>query len=429
MLLEAGGSRSLRDEKITGRVGEVWTILALLIAFAAMILIAIRPKGVPEWVWAVGGALALLLLRTEPLGAAVQAIAAQWNVLLFILGLMGISAAAERSGLFEWVADVVLERAGGSRRLLFVAIFLAAGILTALLSNDATAIVFTPIVYRAVAKRGIDALPYLFACTFVADTASFGIPFSNPANLLVVPRPHLGLFVAHLGVPMLAAVAINLGVFLLLFRRNLRGRYSFEPAPALGPRARRTLVAMAAVAAAYVVALLIDVPLGPVAFVGAIVVLAAASVGARQTAERIGWSTFVLLAGMFVLLDAVARAGLVAWAMHALHAATNDGRLVTILAAAFGSALASNLFNNLPVAVISGSIVAHGNSAWLTYPLIAGVDLGPNLTTSGSLATILWLAILRERGVEVSPLEYLRLGLTVVPAMLLVTSLWLWIVR
>jgi arsenical pump membrane protein len=403
--------------------------VALLIAVAAMVLVGLRPKGIPEWVWAIAGAVALLVLGFEPAGSALRAIGDQWNVLLFIFGLMGISAAAECSGLFEWIADVVLTLAGGSRRRLFVAIYLAGGMLTVLLSNDATAIVFTPVVFRAVAKRGIDALPYLYACTFVADTASFGLPFSNPANLLVVRQPQLVPYALHLGPPMLAALAINLVVFLWLFRNEVRGRYRVEPSPGLQPRGKRAITAMLAVAVAYVAALLGGWPLGPVALLGAVVVLAAGAVGPRQAFDRIGWPTFVLLAGLFVLLDAVARAGLVGLALGALYDAARDGPLATILAAAFGSALASNVLNNLPIAIISGAIAAHAGSGWLSYALIAGVDLGPNLTTMGSLATILWLAVLRDRGLEVSPLEYLRLGLSVVPAMLIVTSLWLWLVR
>ncbi|MGD0473375.1 MAG: SLC13 family permease [Candidatus Velthaea sp.] len=404
----------------------VATASALFIAFCTMILVGVRPKGIPEWIWAVAGAALLCALRIEPLDAALRAMSAQWNVVLFILGLMGISAAAECSGLFEWVTDVVLERAGGVRRRLFALLFTIGGLLTVVLSNDATAIVFTPVVYRAVAKRGIDALPYLYACTFVADTASFGLPFSNPANLLVIARPALGAYAAHLGPPMLVAFALNLAVFFVLFRKQLRGRYEAGRAEPLTPRARRTLIAMLGVAVAYVAALLVDWPLGPVALGGAFVALAVAGVGPRAAADRIGWPTFVLLAGLFVLLDAVSRVGLVGWALQWVHDAERDGRLVTILGAAFGSALASNVLNNLPVAILSGNIVAHANASPLAYALIAGVDLGPNLTTTGSLATILWLAILRERGVEVRPLEYLRLGLSVVPAMLLVTSLWLW---
>src|SRR5664279_6399238 len=274
--------------------------VALVIAIVAMVLVGLRPKGIPEWVWAIAGAIVLLVLGFEPLASALHAIGDQWNVLLFILGLMGISAAAECSGLFEWIADVVLERAGGSRRRLFVAIFLAGGLLTVLLSNDATAIVFTPVVFRAVAKRGIDALPYLYACTFVADTASFGLPFSNPANLLVVRQPQLVPYVLHLGPPMLAALAINLAVFLWLFRKEVSGRYRVEKAPALPPRGKRALIAMFAVAVAYLGALLAGWPLGPVALVGAVVVIAAGGVGPRQAFERVGRSTFVLLAGLFV---------------------------------------------------------------------------------------------------------------------------------
>ena len=400
-----------------------------MIALAAIGLVGIRPRGIPAWIWATAGAAILIALGAEPLPAALVAVGAQWNVLLFILGLMGVSAAAECSGLFEWIADVLLERAKGSRRRLFTSLFLTGGAVAAVLSNDAMAIVFTPVVYRAVSKRGIAALPYLYACTFVADTASFGMPFSNPTNVLVLPRPNFGHFVLHLGPPAIAAIAINLAIFLYLFRRELRGRYQYEPAEAIGSRRLRTLVAMLALALAYVIALILNWPLGPVALAGAVVVLAVAQVTPSAAAARIGWATFLLLPGLFAIVDAVERAGLLGWALAALHDTEREGKLVTILTAAFGSALASNLMNNLPIAVLSGAIVARGNAGWPAYALIAGVDLGPNLTTTGSLATILWLSILHERGLAVRPLEYLRLGLAVVPAMLVVTSLWLWLVR
>jgi arsenical pump membrane protein len=394
-----------------------------------MVLVALRPRPIPEWAWPLAGAALLIATGLEPPRSAAAAIANQWNVLLFILGLMTISAAAERSGLFAWVAGTLLARARGSRRRLFAYIFLAGAVLTCILSNDATAIVFTPVVYRAIAARGIDALPFLYACTFVADTASFGLPFSNPANLLVIMRPHLASFVLHLGPPMLIAVALNLAIFLALFRTRLRDRYDVAPQPRLRRRARRALIAMIVLALAYVAAVIFEIPLGPVALIGSAIVLAAAAVGPREAAAEIGWTTFVLLAGMFVLLDAVVHQGAVRFALVGLHDAARGGPLGTILGAAFGSALASNLLNNLPVAVISGAVVAHGGTTLLAYPLVAGVDLGPNLTTTGSLATILWLSIVRARGVTVSPFEYLRLGVCVVPATLIVASLWLWLVK
>ncbi len=403
--------------------------IVAIIALAVVLLVGFRPRGIPEWIWAVAGAIAVVVLGLEPPRAAAAALGGQWNVLLFLAGLMGLSVAAETSGLFAWLTDTVLDRAGGSRRRLFIYLFLAAALFTVVLSNDATAIVLTPVVYRIVARRGIDALPYLYACSFAADTASFGLPFSNPANVLVVPRPHLGAFLLHLGPPMLAAVVINLLVFIALFGTRIRGRYDREPAPAMTAPVRRTLICLGIVVGAYIVALLRDVPLGPVATAGALVTLVVARTELKDVAVRIGWTTLVLLAGLFVVLDAVSRAGFLHTAQTALTDAARHGRLAALASAAFGSAVAANLLNNLPVAVLSGGIVAHATDARLAYPLVAGVDLGPNLTTAGSLATILWLSIVRERGYEVRPMEYLRLGIAVVPAMLAVTVLWLWLVR
>jgi Na+/H+ antiporter NhaD/arsenite permease-like protein len=122
---------------------------------------------------------------------------------------------------------ILLERARGSRRRLFVLLFLAGGVLTLVLSNDATAIVLTPIVYRAIAKRGGDAMPFLFGCTFVADTTSFGLPFANPANVLILPHARLIPYLLHLGPPQIVAVALNLALFLVVFRSQLRGRSCF----------------------------------------------------------------------------------------------------------------------------------------------------------------------------------------------------------
>jgi arsenical pump membrane protein len=402
--------------------------LVLVIAAASILLLGIRPRAVPAWVWPSAGACVLLLLGREPLLAAGSAILRQWNVLLFILGLMGMAAAAEQSQAFEWLTEVVLLRGGGSRRRLFIYLFLVGAALTALLSNDATAIVLTPIVYRAVARRGGDATPFLFGSIFVADTASFGLPFSNPANVLILPHPRLLAYLWHLGPPELAAIALNLWIFLRFFRSELGGRYDLAHPSRPSERAIRTLYALGIVALAYVVALSISLPLGPVAAAGALLALGVARTNVGAAARHIGWGTFALLAAFFVLLDAVVRAGLGGWALNALHAAERHGALAANAAAAAGAALLSNLLNNLPVAVISSYFVEQARSLQIGYPLIAGVDLGPNLTMTGSLATILWLAILHERGVRVSVLEYVRLGSIVVPATISVTLLWLWLI-
>ena len=401
--------------------------MVFAIAGVAVALSSLRPLRTPAWMWPVLGAIALTAIGAESAGAALQAIERQWNVLLFILGLMGLAAAAEESGAFAWLTDVALERAGGSRRRLFVLLFLTGAALTLVLSNDATAIVLTPVVYRAIAKRGGDAMPFLFGCTFVADTASFGLPFANPANVLILPHARFWAYVAHLGPPQVLTIGLNLALFLALFRSRLGGRYELQTAVTPNARAVRTLVVAALVAIAYVVALVLHWPLGPVAVAGAAAALAVAGVAPPAAWRHVSVSTFALLFGLFALLDAVARAGFESWSVHAMASAQQWGSLGLDTAAAAGAALFSNLFNNLPIAVVASYLVAHAPER-VAYPLIAGVDLGPNLTMSGSIATILWSSMLRKRGVHVSALEYLRLGLIVVPATIGVTVLWLWLV-
>jgi arsenical pump membrane protein len=393
-----------------------------------MLLVALGPRRIPPWVWPCAGALILVALQAESLPSAASSITSKWNVLVFIAALMLISAAADESGLFSWIAGVIVARANGSRTKLFTYLFLGGALLTIVMSNDTTAVVFTPIVYRAVSVRGLTALPFLYACTFVADTASFGFPFSNPANILVLPRPELIQFIVHLTIPMLVAVALNLAIFRFIFRDALEGDYPFALPPPLDARTRNVLIAMALVALLYFLAVGFDIPLGPIAMLGALIVLVAARANPRVVMARVSWTTLVLLCGLFVLLDAVEHKGAIVWALRGLHDAAHSGAIVEILVAAFGAAVASNLINNLPVAAMSGTIVAQTGHA-LAYPFIAGVDVGPNLSTTGSLATILWLSIVRERGFHVSVREYARLGFCVVPPTLLFTCLWLWLVR
>ncbi len=400
------------------------SLLVLLVAALAMLLVGIRPRPFRSWIWPAGGALLVIALGAEPISAAFAAIAQQWNVLLFILGLMGLSAAAAESGAFAWLTEVLLERSGGSRRRLFVVFFLAGALITLVFSNDATAIVLTPFVYRTVVKCGGDVMPFLFGCIFVAGTASFGLPFSNPANVLILPHPPLLVYLWQLGPPELAAIAVNLLIFLFVFRRQLAGTYDVPDATPPDSRGIRTLVAMLCVGVAYLAALALSWPLGPVAVLGAVFALGVARIRPIVVVRRVTWRTFALLAGLFVLLDAVARAGYVRWAHDELAVAMHHGAFAAAAVATLGAAILSNVFNNLPVAVAASYLIAHPSWTQLAYPLIAGVDLGPNLTTSGSLATILWFSILRDRGVRVDVRQYLRLGALVVAGTLAVTILW-----
>ncbi|MFL6679911.1 MAG: SLC13 family permease, partial [Burkholderiaceae bacterium] len=192
-----------------------WAIAALATA-----CVIVRPGRWPEAVWAVGGALALLLCGLLPLSTALQAVLEGTDVYLFLGGMMLLSELARREGLFDTLAGWAVRHAGGSARRLFALVYGIGVVVTAFMSNDATAVVLTPAVYAVAKRAGARPLPYLFACALVANAASFVLPISNPANLVVFGEhmPPLLAWLRAFALPSLAAIGVTWAVLALLFR-------------------------------------------------------------------------------------------------------------------------------------------------------------------------------------------------------------------
>jgi arsenical pump membrane protein len=312
-------------------------------------------------------------------------------------------------------------------------------------SNDATALILTPVVYVLVTKLRLPVLPFMFACTFIADTASFLLPISNPINIIVLSRFPLDLFtfLRLLLVPSLVVIGINIGAFFLLYRRQLKGKFDVERLPSTEqavehkPYFRFTCVVLAAVALAYVVASAKQIPLSLVAMSGAALLLLGALWWKRttllETGKRVSWPIFGFIAGMFIVVQAIEDTGLTRMFGQALLHLSGGTTLGAVLVGTAGAALGTNLINNVPMAVVMNSALgsAHHASATVQHGFVAatifGCDLGPNITTVGSLATVLWLLILRQRDVDVSGLDYFKVGVIVTPIMLLAGALTIWL--
>ena len=162
----------------------IW-IATWLLCGLVFILILWRPRRIPEYVWAVAGAVLLVLFRLLPLRAAWSAVRSGTDVYLFLAGMMLLAELARNHGVFDWLAAEAMGHAQGSQTRLFVLVYGIGIVVTALLSNDATAVLLTPAVLAVVRRAKTSPLPYLFACAFIANAASFVLPISNPANLVV----------------------------------------------------------------------------------------------------------------------------------------------------------------------------------------------------------------------------------------------------
>ena len=427
-------------------LSEFWrTLFTSIIGLLTLAGIMTRPFRWSEARIAMAGGGALLLLGLIRPADAALTLLRDWNTFLFFLGMMGISAMAEAAGLFDWLAVQAARLARRSAARLFLNVFLLGTVITMIFSNDATALILTPVVYVLVTRLRLPVLPYLFACTFIADTASFLLPISNPINIIIMSRYPLNLFsfLRLLFLPSVVVITINIGIFYLLYRSQLKGSFNINNLPnvekAVKHKAyfRYTLWVLAVVAPSYVIASAFQFPLSAVAVMGALLLLGGALFWKRTTlleaGKGISWSIFGFIAGMFVVVRAIEDTGLTIKLGNLLLGLSGGSSFGAVIVGTFGSALGTNLINNVPMAVVmnsSLSSVQHAAPAirnGFVAATMFGCDLGPNLTTVGSLATILWLLILRQRDVEVSGLDYFKVGVLVTPVMLFAGALTIWL--
>ena len=396
-----------------------WGIVTL--ATAGVI---VRPFRLPEAVWALAGAAALVLLGQLSIGDALAGMAKGVDVYLFLIGKMLIAELAQREGLFDYLAAFAVEHARGSPQRLFLLVYAVGILVTVFLSNDATAIVLTPAVYAATRAAGARPLPYLFVCAFIANAASFVLPISNPANLVVfgARMPHLAEWLRQFALPSVASIVMTYAVLRLTQGRALSEEQieASVPTPHLSHAGKLTAIGIAGIGAVLVTASALDIRLGLPTFTCGVVTAVAVLSLSRQSpwpvVRGISWSVIPLVAGLFVMVEALVKTGVIGQLSAMLHGAVAQSPSGTAWAVGISTALAANVANNLPVGLVAGSVAASDHlPASVVAAILIGVDLGPNFSVTGSLATILWLVALRRQRIEVTAWRFLAIGALVTP--------------
>jgi arsenical pump membrane protein len=391
--------------------------------------ILVRPFGIGEWVWALAGALALTFTHLVETRAAFAAIGSGCDVYLFLAGMMLLSEIARREGVFDWLAGLAVDASRGSAQRLFALVYAAGTAVTIVLSNDATAIVLTPAVAAAVRRANVSPLPYVLACAFVANAASFVLPISNPANLIVFAGavPALSTWLAVFTLPSIGAILVTFAVLWWLSRSDLGTRIA--PLVARAELPAKGAVALAGISASALALLgtsAVRGPIGAVTSVAALLVLGAVGCvdrGVFAALRSVSWSILVLVASLFVLVAGLKVAGGIDAVHAALEPLAHRPAWLAVMTISFATGVASNLTNNLPLGVIAGAALARtGFAESFRYAAAIGVDLGPNLSVTGSLATILWLVALRREGIAIGALRFLRTGAIAMPTALAVAA-------
>ncbi len=405
-------------------------LLPLIVAVSIMLML-IRPRGISEVWWISGGALLLVALRLVPLKLAGKAVAEGSDVYLFLIGMMLLSELAREQGVFDWVASVAVRGAKGSCSRLFLLVYGVGTLVTIFMSNDATAVVLTPAILTAVRKAKVSPLPYLFVCALIANAASFVLPISNPANLVVfhTGMPPLGTWLADFGVPSLLSIGVTFLVMRFMFRKDLRNSIDCEVEDAkLSANGKLVLAGLALMIGVLLTASAFRKDLGLPTCLAALVITAAVSIKAKSNpirlAREISWATLLLVAGLFVMVDAVESQGALQITQQWLAWASSLGQNLGALIVGFAVGIANNVVNNLPLGLIAGgTIQAAHTKGLMANAVLIGVDLGPNLSVTGSLATILWLLALRKdttndaggEKLDVSFWKFLKVGAVAMP--------------
>ncbi len=410
---------------------SIWIISLLSIAG-----VIIRPFKLPEAIWAVSGAFLLFVFGLILPRDALKGILNGTDVYLFLTGMMLLAETAREEKLFDWLASYATKLSQGSSYRFFILIYLVGIAVTIFLSNDATAVVLTPAVAVAAKSAKVKKpLPFLLICAFIANAASFVLPISNPANLVIYKSnlPSLWQWLGQYAFPSLVAIISTFVLLGFTQRKDLLQKiesHNIEPKMTSG--AKTALIGIAVTAIILLVCSAIDIQLGLPTFVTGIATSAIVIIRSQKKPwiiiKGVSWSILPLVGGLFIIVEALNKTGLITMLSGILQQSLINSVTATTWLSGLITAYGCNLLNNLPAGlIVSNAIQPHHIPEIVKRAILIGIDLGPNLSVTGSLATILWLVALRREGISISGWAFLKLGAIIMSAALIFTlaSLWL----
>ncbi len=402
--------------------------LALVLLAAALGAAVARSRFLPEAGVATFGAVLLVATGALSLSRAGHALRSLAPTVAFVAALLLLAEGCRRDGLFDAVGALMARGAAGSPLRLLTFVFAVAATVTAVLSLDATVVLLTPVVFATAARMRTSARPHVYACSHLANSASLLLPVSNLTNLLAFGAS--GLTFARFGVlmafPTLAVIGVEWAVIRRFFAVDLERPRHPVTAPARPSLPRLSLITLTLTLTGFALSSVVGIAPVWFAVAGAVAIstpaLAMPARGATVMARAVEPGFLIFVLGLGVIVQAASDNGLAAAVRDLLPAGTS---LPDLLAIAAISAILANLVNNLPATLIVIPVAAGGGDGAVLAALI-GVNVGPNLTYVGSLATLLWRRVLRAEDTEVSLREFVALGALTVPAGLIAATVLLW---
>ncbi|QQM20288.1 arsenic transporter [Rhodococcus sp. P-2] len=408
------------------------TLLPILLVALVLVFAILRPRGLPEIVIAGPAAVVVLLTGIVTLDEAREELTSMAPTVVFLVAVLVLAHAADALGVFRWVSQILQQKSLADPQRLLMYVFGAAALTTAVLSLDATVVLLTPAVIAAARSIGASPRPHSYASAHLSNSASTLLPVSNLTNLIAFAATGLTFlhFTALMALPWVVTIAVEYLIFRLFFRSELVRDHSADPPAAArsapAPILPLTLIGLTLLG--FAVSGFFGIEPAWIAVVGASVLGAIALARHRTTAAKMIYAAdlwfcaFVLVLG--IIVAGVANGPVGEWIAQILPGDTSYGSLLFVAAVA---AVASNLVNNLPATLLMIAALGTAAPPALVLAMLIGVNLGPNLTYVGSLATMLWRRVATSAGAPPTLATFTLLGIITTPLTLLaaVSALWL----